>query len=181
MNLASEFMTSTIDTLTVNKRLADRAVAQVSDEDLHRALDEQTNSIAIIMKHVAGNLRSRWTDVLTTDGEKPWRHRDQEFIDTDRSRRKVLDDWESGWNCLFDALNALTDDDLSKTVFIRGEPHSVPLAIQRSLGHSCYHIGQIIHIARIHAGDHWQTLTIPPGGSEQFNQENWGRSGKSHS
>jgi hypothetical protein len=181
MDIAGEFLSATINAFEANKRLADRAVAQVADEKLHAALDESTNSIAVIMKHVAGNLTSRWTDFLTTDGEKPWRNRDDEFVDSLGSRQELLDCWERGWKSLLGTLKSLKPEDLGKTVFIRGEPHSVPLALERSLGHTCYHIGQIIQIARIHAGDHWQTLTIPRGESEEFNKQNWGQVGKSHS
>jgi len=181
MDIAAEFLSAAINAFEANKRLADRAVEQVPDDNLHVALDPNTNSIAVIMKHVAGNLASRWTDFLTTDGEKPWRNRDDEFVDSLGSRTEVLESWEQGWACLFNTLRNLKPEDLQKTVLIRGEPHSVPLALERSLGHTCYHIGQIVQLARIHAGDQWKTLTIPKGGSEQFNQANWGRTGKSHS
>ena len=181
MDLAAEFLSAIANAFEANKRLADRAVEQVSDELLHAALDGNTNSIAVIMKHVAGNLRSRWTDFLATDGEKPWRNRDDEFIDSFRSRHEVLEVWEAGWKCLMTTLCALTAEDLEKTVTIRGEPHSVPLALERSLGHTCYHVGQIVQIARIHAAENWNTLTIPRGGSEQFNKAHWGERGKSHS
>ena len=181
MDIAKEFIAATINAFEANKRLADRAVAQVPDDKLHTPLDGNTNSIAVIMKHVAGNLASRWTDFLTTDGEKPDRDRDDEFVDTFDSRADVLDAWERGWACLMTTLKALTSADCGKTVLIRGEPHTVPLALERSLGHTCYHVGQIVQVARVHAGDNWNTLTIPRGGSEQFNRENWGQTGKSHS
>lgn len=158
-----------------SKGLVDRAVAQLTDDKLRSALDENTNSIAVIMKHTAGNLLSRWTDFLTSDGEKPWRDRDDEFVDSFTTRDELLAYWESGWQRLFDALSALTPDDLGKTVTIRGEPHSVPLAIQRSLAHCGYHTGQIVLIARILAGDRWDTLTIPRGASAGFNQRVWGK------
>jgi hypothetical protein len=181
MDIAAEFVSAIINAFEANKRLADRAVAQVPDDKLHTALDANTNSIAVIMKHVAGNLVSRWTDFLTTDGEKPWRHRDAEFVDTFGSRAELLELWERGWACLFDTLKNFKPEDLQKSVTIREEPHSVPLAIERSLGHTCYHIGQIVQVARIHAGEQWNTLTIPRGGSEQFNKANRGRAGQSHS
>lgn len=181
MDILAEFIFATINAFEANKRLADRAVEQVPDDRLHLALDANTNSIAVMMKHVAGNLASRWTDFLTTDGEKPDRNRDGEFVDTFGSRAEILESWERGWTCLLAALKNLTPEDLGKTVFIRGEPHSVPLAMERSLGHTCYHIGQIVQVARVHAGGHWKTLTIPRGGSEQFNQAHWGQRGKSHS
>src|SRR5262245_54498513 len=176
MEIAAAFLSAILNALEANKRLADRAIEQVSDDKLHLALDANTNSIAVIMKHVAGNLSSRWTDFLTTDGEKPWRNRDDEFVDSFRSRAELLEYWERGWACLLGTLRGLKPDDLGKTVTIRGEPHSVPLALERSLGHTCYHIGQIVQVSRIHAGEHWKTLTIPRGGSAQFNKENWGTS-----
>jgi uncharacterized damage-inducible protein DinB len=157
-----------------HKKLADRAVVQVSDEALRRPLDANTNSIAVIMKHVAGNLRSRWTDFLSTDGEKPWRNRDDEFVDAFASRQELLDAWEAGWACAIDALAALAEADLERTVMVRGEPHSVALAVERSLAHTSYHVGQIVLLARHWAGDVWETLTIPRGGSAVYNQAAWG-------
>jgi hypothetical protein len=180
-DIPAEFMSAAINAFEANKRLADRAVEQVPDDKLHVALGEDTNSIAVIMKHIAGNLISRWTDFLTTDGEKPGRNRDHEFVDSFGSRAEVLELWERGWACLRASLKSLKPEDLGKTVLIRGEPHSVPLALERSLGHTCYHIGQIVQAARIHAGGHWKTVTIPRGGSEQFNKDHWGQTGKSHS
>ncbi len=177
MDISTEFMSAVINAFEANKRLADRAVAQVPDDKLHIALDENTNSIAVIMKHVAGNLISRWTDFLTTDGEKPWRNRDDEFEDTFASRAEILEYWERGWACLLATLKGLKTEGLTKTVHIRGEPHSVPLALERSLGHTCYHVGQIVQVARIHAGEKWNTLTIPRGESEQFNKTHWGQRG----
>ena len=176
-----DFLSAAINTYRTNKSLCDRAISQVSDDLLRQPLPGDTNSIAVIMKHVAGNLRSRWTDFLKSDGEKPWRERDNEFIDSFESRDEITEFWEAGWTCLFQTLEGLSTDDLKKTVEIRGEPHSVPLAVERSLGHTCYHVGQIILIARIHVGEAWQTLTIPRGKSEEFNQANWGASGKSRS
>jgi hypothetical protein len=181
MDISAVFLSATINTFEANKRLADQAIDQLPDDKLNIALDENTNSIAIIMQHIAGNLISRWTDFLTTDGEKPGRSRDDEFVDSFRSRVELLECWERGFACLFETLNSLKAEDLRKTVLIRGEPHSVPLALERSLGHTCYHIGQIVQVARVHAGTNWKTLTIPRGGSEQFNKSNWGQTGKSHS
>jgi hypothetical protein len=181
MDTVTEFLAATINAFEANKRLADRAVEQVPDDKLHIALDEHTNSIAVIMKHVAGNLTSRWTDFLTSDGEKPGRNRDDEFVDSFGSRAELIACWEQGWEVLLKTLRDLQPADLAKTVTIRGEPHSVPLAMARSLGHTCYHVGQIVQLARHHAGEQWNTLTIPRGGSQQFNRANWGQSGKSHS
>jgi hypothetical protein len=157
------------------KDLADRAIAQVSEDHLHRALDPNTNSIAVIMKHMAGNMISRWTDFLSTDGEKPDRNRDEEFIDRHASRHDVIAHWERGWKRLFDTMASLSDADLTKTITVRGEEMSALSAINRQLSHYGYHVGQIVLIARILAGDHWTTLTIPRGQSEQYNREAWKR------
>jgi hypothetical protein len=174
-DLGSTVVSSAATAFRATKGWADKAIDQLPDEKLHTALDANTNSIAVIMKHVAGNLLSRWTDFLSSDGEKPWRNRDDEFVDTFKSRREVLDYWESGWNCLFNTLQSLTADDVLKTVTIRGEAHSVPLAIHRSLAHCGYHVGQIILIARVLAGDNWETITIPRRGSAAFNQRVWSK------
>lgn len=181
MDTSAQFMSAIINVFETHKQMTERSVEQVSEEKLHTALDENTNSIAVIMKHVAGNLISRWTDFLTTDGEKSWRNRDDEFVDSFKSRAELLEYWDRGWSCVLEALKSLTAEDLEKTVSIRGESQSVPLAIERSLGHTCYHVGQIVQVARIHAGDDWNILTIPKGESEQFNKANCGDGGKSHS
>src|SRR5436190_19271665 len=139
MDIAAEFLSAAINAFEANKRLADRAIEQVADDKLHAALDANTNSLAVIMKHVAGNLLSRWTDFLTTDGEKPWRQRDDEFVDSIVSRAELLAFWERGWACLLSTLRGLRPEDLGRTVTIRGEPHSVPLALARSLSHTAYH------------------------------------------
>lgn len=173
-DLGARFIDGAMISLRSNKLWADKAIAQLPDDQLHVALDAHTNCLAVIMKHVAGNLLSRWTDFLTTDGEKPWRNRDDEFVDTLRTRGELLAYWEAGWQRLFDTLESLTSDDLLKTVTIRGEPHTVPLAIQRSLAHCGYHVGQILLIARVLAGERWTTVTIPRGGSASFNQRVWG-------
>lgn len=157
-------------TFRSHKGWADNAIGQLPDDRLRVALDENTNSIAVIMKHVAGNLLSRWTDFLHSDGEKPGRDRDSEFIDTFANRGELTDYWENGWSRLFETLDSLRPIDLSKTVLIRGEPHAVPLALHRSLAHCGYHVGQIILIARILAKDKWETITIPRGGSAAYNQ-----------
>ncbi len=176
-DLGLEFLSSVKTVFSNNKGWADKAIAQVSDEKLHISLDPNTNSIAVIMKHVAGNLLSRWTDFLESDGEKPWRNRDNEFVDDFSSRQDVTDYWEEGWGCLFDTLDSLTSEDFSKTVTIRGEAHSVSLAIHRSLAHCGYHVGQIIMVARIQAGNEWEVISVPPGKSTEFNKRVWGNAG----
>lgn len=175
VGVCKSIIDGTIGSFRSNKGWIDKAISQLSDEKLHIALDPNTNSVAVIMKHVAGNLLSRWTDFLTTDGEKPWRNRDDEFVDTFSSRDELIAYWDSGWQRLFDTLSSLSPNDLAKTITIRGEPHSVPLAIQRSLAHTSYHVGQIMLIARILAGDQWTTITIPRGASASFNQQVWGK------
>ena len=151
------------------KEMAEKAFGQISDAQLHQPLDENTNSVAVIIKHMSGNLRSRFTDFLTSDGEKPNRDRDSEFVDDISNRRALLEMWEGGWRCLFDALSPLSDGDLNKTITIRGETHSVIDALLRQLSHHSYHTGQIVQLARYLAKDKWTVLTIPRGGSKQFN------------
>jgi hypothetical protein len=143
------------------KTLAERAMAQVSDDQLFAALDGESNSIAIIVKHMAGNMRSRWTDFLTSDGEKPDRNRDSEFEAPPDTREALLRVWEDGWQRVFTALDPLTDADLGRTVLIRGEAHSVMQAINRQIAHYADHIGQIILLAKHYAGEGWTSLTIP--------------------
>jgi hypothetical protein len=150
--------------------LAERAMGQVPDEALFVELDGDSNSIAIIVKHIAGNLRSRWTDFLTSDGEKPWRDRDTEFEAPASTREELLAQWNAGWDCLYNALGPLTDADLTRTVTIRGEAHSVMQAINRQVAHYSYHIGQIVYLARHFAGDGWKSLTIPKKQSAEFNR-----------
>jgi hypothetical protein len=152
------------------KGLAERAMEQVADQELFATLDEDANSIAIIVKHMAGNMRSRWTEFLTTDGEKPNRNRDSEFVDPPPTRAALLDLWEDGWACLFQALEPLSDADLGRTVIIRGEAHSVMQAINRQIAHYAYHVGQIVFLARHAAQDRWRSLTIPKNRSADFNR-----------
>lgn len=172
MSIESEFLQSAIKAFVTYRDLADRAMAQVTDEQFFASLDAESNSIAVIVKHVAGNLRSRWTDFLTSDGEKPGRDRDSEFEMSDSTTRAELQEaWDYGWKTALDALNALTPEDLVKTVYIRSEPHSVVKAITRQLTHGAYHVGQIVFLAKHFASGTWQTLTIPRRASQAFNAE----------
>ena len=151
------------------KKLAEDSFAQLSDEDLFRSLDEESLSVALIVKHMSGNMRSRWRDFLTTDGEKPDRNRDTEFvIEADGSRAALLEKWEAGWKYLFDAIEPLSEVDFETTIHIRGEPHTVMQAINRQLTHYAYHVGQIVFLAKHYAGDNWKTLSVPKGKSEEF-------------
>ncbi len=152
------------------KELADKAVSQVADKDFFAMPDEHSNSIAIILKHMAGNMRSRWRDFLTSDGEKADRNRDTEFvIEKGDSKESILQAWARGWQYLFEALEPLGPEDLNKTVLIRTEPHSIIEAINRQLAHYAYHVGQIVFLARSLAGSQWQSLSIPRGKSDEFN------------
>lgn len=152
------------------KKLAERAIEQVSDEEFFAAIDEEANSIAVVVKHIAGNLRSRWTDFLTTDGEKDFRDRDTEFEVIDDTRESLMEFWESGWQTLFDAIEPLTADDFSRTVTIRGQPHTIVEAINRQLTHYAYHIGQIVLLAKHFRSTEWKSLSVPKNRSAEFNR-----------
>ena len=160
-----------MDLFRYYKKLGERAMAQCPDDTLFTALDAESNSIAIIVKHMAGNMRSRWTDFLTSDGEKIDRNRDTEFEDPPTTRAELMELWERGWKLLFGALEPLSDADLTGTITIRTEPHSVTQAINRQVAHYSYHVGQIVYLARHFAGDKWQTLTIPKKKSAEFNKK----------
>lgn len=153
------------------KNMADRAIAQVDDAALHVRISPLQNGIAVIIQHMAGNAISRWTDFLTTDGEKPNRDRDSEFIDRNLSRTELLAFWERGWKCLFDALAPLSDADLQRTITIRREEHTVCKAIVRQIAHYAWHAAQIALIAKHLAGESWQYLTIPPGQTVAYNRK----------
>jgi hypothetical protein len=155
------------------KRMADRAFGQLRDDDFFVKLNPQQNSIAAYVQHLSGNLRSRFTDFLTTDGEKPDRDREREFADATAPRAQLIAAWEAGWAHLFSTLDSLRPGDLERTITIRNEPHSVPLALARALAHCGYHIGQIVLLAKhikTSRGEPWDYLTIPPGGSRAFNE-----------
>jgi hypothetical protein len=151
------------------KSLGDRSFEQLSEEQIFWKFNEESNSVAVIVKHIAGNMLSRWTNFLTEDGEKPWRDRDQEFIDTFTTKQDILDYWEKGWKCFFDALNQINDENLYATIYIRSEAHSVIDAVLRQLAHYPYHIGQIVFIAKMVKNENWKTLSIARNKSENFN------------
>jgi hypothetical protein len=172
--MAHQFTTSYTkdarDLLRYYKRLGERAIEQCTDAGLFTVLDAESNSIAIIVKHMAGNMRSRWTDFLASDGEKPDRNRDTEFETPPETRAALMTMWEAGWKTCLDALDALTDDELNRTITIRTEPHSVTQAINRQVGHYSYHVGQIVFLAKHFASQDWQTLTVPKKKSADFNR-----------
>jgi Protein of unknown function (DUF1572) len=153
------------------KRLGENALAQCPDNGLVATLDEENNSIAIVVKHMAGNMLSRWTDFLNSDGEKPSRNRDAEFEEPPKTRAEVLDLWDAGWKCTFTALEGLNEESMTQTVKIRGEKHSVMQAINRQVAHYSYHVGQIVMLAKHFAGANWKALTIPKEKSGEFNAD----------
>ena len=163
LEFTTSYVKDSTDLFRYYKKLADRAMEQVPDDGLFTTLDAESNSIAIIVKHLAGNMRSRWTYFLTSDGEKPDRKRDSEFEAPPATRAELLAMWESSWKIVFDSLSPLTDADLSRTIYIRGEAHSVMQAINRQLGHYAYHVGQIVYLAKHFAGPGWKSLTVPRG------------------
>ena len=172
MELSKHYLEEVERQFRGHKRLGEGAIAQVRDEDLFATIDPESNSIAIIVKHLAGNMRSRFTDFLTTDGEKPDRHRDQEFeMDGLRSRSDVMQMWEAGWSIVFKAIADLHPEDLTHTVTIRQEPHTVLQALNRQLAHYAYHVGQIVFVAKHLRSSEWTTLSVPRGKSEEFNRK----------
>ena len=170
MSTDSPVLAAALDEFQKIKKLADKAIEQLSDEQLRVKIDPEANSVAVIMQHMAGNMRSRWVDFLESDGEKPTRLRDQEFEDAAQTRAELTAEWEHGWECLFGALTPLTDDDLQRTVIIRGEPHSVYKAMSRQVAHYAGHAYQILFLAKHLLGPAWRTLSIPRGQSEEFNR-----------
>jgi hypothetical protein len=172
--MAHEFTTSYLrDSLSLfgyYKKLTERAMEQVTEEQLFAVLDGEMNCIAIIVKHLAGNMRSRWIDFLISDGEKADRKRDTEFENPPETRAALMKLWQEGWNYLFTALEALSDADIERTVVIRGEPHSVMQAINRQIAHYAYHCGQVVFLAKHLQANQWKSLTVPRGKSEEFNQ-----------
>ena len=153
------------------KSLGEKAMKQLTEAELMMQPTPESNNIATIVKHLHGNMLSRWTDFLTSDGEKTWRNRDGEFEDTLNSREQVMKAWEEGWDCLFQAITPLTEDSLSRIIFIRNEGHTVLEAINRQLGHYSYHVGQMVFLAKEIKGETWESLSIPKGQSQSFNQE----------
>jgi len=170
LRLTTSYLEDSLSLFRYYKNLAEKAMEQLPDEQLFTVLDDEMNSIAVIVNHMTSNMRSRWTDFLTTDGEKPDRNRDREFSDPPVSRQALMDLWNGGWSCLFSALEPLSEQDLGRTVTIRGEPHSVTQAINRQVAHYAYHCGQIVFVAKHFRGREWKSLSIPRGESRAFNE-----------
>lgn len=167
----SNYLESVIKQFEYYKMLGDKTFAQVPDQKLFYQFNEDSNSIAVIVNHLWGNMLSRWTDFLNSDGEKEWRNRDSEFENTIQSRQEMISKWEEGWSCLFSALNSLNEEDLDKIIYIRNQGHTVMEAINRQLAHYPYHIGQIVFIGKMLSENNWQSLSIPKGNSNQYNSE----------
>ena len=169
MALSEQYLESAIKEFQRYKTLGDKTFARLSEKEIHWRFNEETNSIAIIVKHMVGNMLSRWTNFLTEDGEKPWRKRDTEFEDPYSSKEEMLQAWENGWQCVFKALRTINEDNFHTHIRIRNEQHNIFEAVNRQLGHYAYHTGQIITTAKNILGERWQSLSIPKGGSEEFN------------
>lgn len=170
--IVQNYFDDAISSFKSSKKLADKAIAQLKDEEFFVTLDEEANSVAVIMKHMAGNMFSRWTDFLTSDGEKPDRNRDVEFVIKESTTKDdVVNYWERGWACVFAAIEPLTLEDFEKTVMIRGEEHTIVQAINRQLTHYAYHVGQIVFLAKHFRSRDWSSLSIPRNKSAEFNAD----------
>ncbi len=170
--IVQNYLEDAVSSFKAAKKLADKAIAQMKDEEFFVTLDEEANSVAVIMKHMAGNMFSRWTNFLTSDGEKPDRNRDMEFvIEANTTKADVLDYWERGWACVFAAVEPLTPEDFEKTVTIRGEKHTIVQALNRQMTHYSYHIGQIVFLAKHFRSAQWNSLSIPRNKSVEFNAQ----------
>ena len=167
----NNYLESAIKQFAYYKSLGDRTFEQLSEEQLHWQYNDDSNSIAILVMHLVGNMLSRWTNFLTEDGEKEWRERDEEFVDTNTSKSTIIQAWEKGWNCLFDALNPLSPGDLDRIVYIRNQGHTVTEAINRQLCHYAYHVGQLVYVAKLQIGTDWESLSIPRNQSKAYNKE----------
>lgn len=170
----NNYLTSAIKQFEYYKQLGEKTFEQLSDESLFSQYNNESNSIAIIVKHLSGNMISRWSDFLTSDGEKSWRNRDAEFEGDIKTRAELIEIWNKGWNCFMETLNSLKEDDLQKTIYIRNQGHSVLEAINRQLAHYPYHIGQIVFIGKMFSKK-WESLSIPKGKSNEFNSEKFAK------
>lgn len=174
MSFSKNFIESAVSEFRRYKTLGDKTFTQLSDKDIHWQNGDYDNSIAIIVKHLSGNMLSRWTNFLTKDGEKTWRNRDTEFEESPTTKAEMIVIWEKGWNCLFDAMDTVTEENFNQKIKIRNENHSIIEAVHRQLAHYAGHIGQIIYIGRMIKGKNWQSLSIPKGGSVDFNKKMFG-------
>ncbi|MFB3164397.1 DUF1572 domain-containing protein [Neobacillus sp. 179-J 1A1 HS] len=171
MNIGSEYLRIVIERFKSIKSLGDKTINQLSEEEIHWTYNNESNSVAIIVRHLSGNMVSRWTDFLTSDGEKEYRNRDEEFIDDISSKSELMSVWEKGWKVLIDTITSLSEQDLLKNIYIRGEGHLVIEAIERQMAHYAYHIGQIVYIGKQLKDSNWKSLSIPKGKSEEYLKE----------
>ncbi|GAA4882984.1 DUF1572 domain-containing protein [Flaviramulus aquimarinus] len=169
------YLTSVIKQFEYYKSLGDKTFQELSFDELQKEFAKDSNSISIIAKHLVGNMLSRWTNFLNEDGEKEWRQRDTEFENTFTSKEDLINNWNTGWNCLFEAIKPLVESDLSKIIYIRNQGHSVTEAINRQLAHYAYHIGQIVFLGKLLKGKNWQSLSIPKGDSKTYNKEKFSK------
>lgn len=167
--MAIPYLKSAVRQFQMYKKLGEGAMEQLEEKRLFLYPNPDSNSIAVIVKHMWGNMLSRWTDFLTTDGEKPWRERDAEFENDVKTREEIMKRWEEGWQCLFNALNSITDDDLERIIYIRNEGHTILEAINRQIAHYAYHVGQIVYIAKVYHTSEWKSLSIPKNKSKDYN------------
>ncbi len=175
-SIINQYLTSVKKQFEYYKSLGDKTMNQVSDEQLFEELEPETNSIAIIAKHIAGNQLSRWTDFWTTDGEKEWRNREAEFeLEDLNSRSEVLKRWNQGWQCLFNAIDSINENNFSELVYIRNMGHTIPEAVNRQLSHYSYHVGQMVFLGKVLSGEHWESLSIPRGKSSIYNAEKFSK------
>ena len=173
--MENSYLTSVVKQFEYYKSLGDQTFDQMTFEELKEELVVDSNSIAIIVKHIVGNMLSRWTNFLTEDGEKTWRQRDEEFIDRFSSMEDLLNAWDKGWNCLFNAIRPLSEDDLERNIYIRNQGHTVTEAINRQMMHYAYHIGQVVFLGKLIKGKEWKSLSIPKGKSKAYNKDKFSK------
>lgn len=179
--MSTSYLNSVTKQFEYYKSLGDKTINQLELHEIQKEFSKDSNSIAIIVKHIVGNMLSRWTNFLTEDGEKEWRHRDTEFVDTFKSKEELLTYWNKGWNCLFDAITPLKTEQLEDIIYIRNQGHTITEAINRQLAHYSYHIGQLVFLGKLIKGNNWVSLSIPKGKSSSYNQEKFSKEkGKRH-
>ncbi len=179
--MQNSYLSSCIKQFQYYKQLGDKTFNQISNKDIHWQFNDDSNSVAIVVKHIVGNMLSRWTNFMTEDGEKNWRERDAEFLDTYVSKNDMLLSWENGWQCLFKAIKPLKEEDLEKIIYIRNQGHTVTEAINRQLAHYSYHVGQIVFFGKMINGENWKSLSIPKGQSTTYNAKKFAKEkGKRH-
>jgi len=177
----SSYLSSIFKQFKYYKSLGDKTFEQLTEEQIHRQYNTESNSVAIIVKHIVGNMLSRWTSFLTQDGEKEWRNRDQEFKDTYSDKKEMIQAWDKGWNCLFDAIKPLTEEELEQIIYIRNQGHTITEAINRQLAHYSYHIGQLVFLGKMITNNNWKPLSIPKGKSKSYNQDKFSmKKGRRH-